>query len=265
VIIDLEDSIAEEAKLTTRAGLRDMGPLGRKNVFVRINSIDSKWFADDVRALDGLRVSGVVLPLANCAEDVRSLATMLQGLDTGQWIVPLLESASGIHFAKEIAEASPQVLALGFGAGDYSLDIGIPRWPVGDQLPLLVPRVAVVLAARLANLAGALDTPTPTFQDPESLVGQSRLAASLGFRGKLAIHPNQIDTINSIFKPDAAALAYAQKVVASFEAALAEGRASTSVEGKLVTGAIAEQSHAVIARATDDVDVGSGPDGLSRG
>jgi citrate lyase subunit beta / citryl-CoA lyase len=265
LIIDLEDSIAHDAKITTREGLREMlrGSV-RKNVFVRINEITSEWFEDDVRALDGLNVAGVVLPRTNSADDVKSLAAILQRMDTGQWIVPLIESAPGVYFAREVAQSSPQVLALAFGAGDYSLDIGIPKWPTGEQLSLLVPRVMVILAARIANL-GALDTPTPTFRDPESVREQSLLAVSLGFQGKLAIHPTQIDTINSIFRPDAAALKYAQRVVATFKASLAEGRASTSVDGKLVTGAIAKQSYALIERASDDIDVGRGPRAASVG
>ena len=260
VIVDLEDSIAHDAKLSTRANLRKMlGGRARRNVFIRLNEITSEWYNDDVQALDGLDLAGVVLPKANSADEVISLAGKLQRMDTGKWIVPILETAAGVYFAREIAQSTPQVLALSFGAGDYSLDVGIPKWPVGEQLSLLVPRVMVIIAARVANLPGAIDTPTPTFRDPDSVRDQSKLAASLGFRGKLAIHPNQVDTINEIFKPDTAQLDYAKKVVAGFEASLKEGRASTSVEGKLVTYAIAEQSYALIERASDDVDVGRGP------
>jgi len=260
VIIDFEDSIPRDAKLATRAGLRGiLKGSTRKNVFVRLNEATSEWFKDDVQALDGVNLAGVLLPMTSSADEVRSLAGLLQRVDTGQWIVPLLESASGVYFAREIAQCSPQVLALAFGAGDYSLEVGIPKWPVGEQLAFLVPRVTVIIASRVANLAGALDTPTPTFRDPDSVRDQSLLAASLGFQGKLAIHPNQVDTINSIFRPDAAALKYAQRVVAAFEAALTEGRASTSVDGKVVTHTIAEQSAGVIERASDNIDVGRGP------
>lgn len=264
VIIDLEDSIAHEAKLTTRAGLRKMlsGPR-RRNVFIRLNEVTSEWFEDDVRALNGLPLAGVVLPMTNSPDEVKRVSGLLKQMDTGQWIVPILESAEGVYYAREIAISSPQVLALAFGAGDYSLDIGIPKWPVGDQLPLLVPRVMVVLAARVANLAGALDTPTPTFRDPESVLEQSKLALSLGYRGKLSIHPSQIETINNVFRPDAAQLEYARRVVAEFERSLKEGRASTSVDGKLITYAIAEQSYAMIERACDDIDVGTGPSGAA--
>src|SRR6185369_9645858 len=93
VIVDLEDSIAHDAKLSTRANLRKMlgGPT-RRNVFIRLNEMNSEWFADDVQALDGLNLAGVVLPKANSADEVKSLAGMLQRLDTGQWIVPILET-----------------------------------------------------------------------------------------------------------------------------------------------------------------------------
>src|SRR5688572_20726907 len=103
VIIDLEDSIAHDAKLSTRANLRKMlGGPRRSNVFVRINEITSEWFEEDIRALDSLDVAGVVLPKTNSADELRSVAGLLERMDTGQWIVPILESAAGIYYARQI-------------------------------------------------------------------------------------------------------------------------------------------------------------------
>lgn len=260
VVVDLEDAVADNRKVESRETMRaSLEGVRRPNVFVRINGVRTSWWQEDVESLADLDISGVVLPMAEEAHDVTATAECFARAGTGRWIVPILETAAGIASAFSVASADPSVLAVAFGGGDYSLDLQMP-WPGTDPLPFLVPRVAVVQAARRAGLDGAIDTPNPTLQDMAIFADDVRAGASLGFRGKFAIHPRQVAVINELYSPTQDDIARATNIWESFERATANGSAAISVDGEFVDYAIALRAKALLARAAAaGIDVGGGP------
>jgi citrate lyase beta subunit len=262
VIVDLEDAVAESRKVRARETVhRALSGQHRANVFVRVNGASTEWFDDDIAALDGLRLAGIVLPMAASAEDIRAADDRLGEVAAGRWIVPIIETAAGLRAVFEIAQSSPSVLALAFGGGDFSLDMGFP-WPEGDQLPFLIPRVTVALAARSANLGGAIDTPNGNIHDLEGLAAEAANAVSLGFRGKFAIHPKQLEIIDNTFRPATADLERARRISDAFSASETDGNAAVMVGEIFVDYPIAMRARALIARAEASTDVGRGPSQL---
>lgn len=251
VILDLEDSVAVSAKADARRMVAEHlrasgdGPA----LWVRVNPADGPYFADDVRAIAGPGLAGVVLPKAQSAADVVRLDELLTAGNSAARIVATIETVAGLRAAGAIAGASPQVDALGFGAGDFSLDTGID-WALEPDHPLLTAaRVELVLASRAAGIGAPHDGAYPRHGDLDGLRAQAAFARSLGFGTKHAIHPGQVAVIREVFRPSAAAIAHAEKVVRAFEAAEADGRAAISVDGALVDYPVVHRARAVLRAA----------------
>jgi citrate lyase beta subunit len=245
VILDLEDSVAIGAKTEARnkvaARLRE--PSGVVAMWVRVNPVDTEFFADDVRAIAGPGLAGIVLPKAQRAADVRQLDDLLAAepaetaheAGTPAKIVATIETVAGLRSAEAIAAASPRVQALGFGAGDFSLDLGID-WPVEtpDHPLLTAARVELALASRASGIAPPHDGAYPRHHDLDGLRAHAAFARSLGFATKHAIHPGQVPTIRAAFRPSEREIAQAERVCRAFEEAQREGRAAIAVDGAMV-------------------------------
>jgi citrate lyase subunit beta/citryl-CoA lyase len=161
-------------------------------------------------------------------------------------LVPLLETARGVLDAREIATASGRIIALAFGALDFTRDMGTS--PSIEGTEVLYARSRIALVANAARVQ-AIDTPWIDIADTEGLVEETRRAKQLGFRGKLLIHPSQIEPVNQVFTPAEAEVAYARRVVEAFRAAEARGLGAISFEGKMVDVANARQAEDLIAWA----------------
>lgn len=241
LVLDLEDSVAVAEKATARALVRDsIAGLaqGGQRVFVRINSLQSGYGQQDLEAVIAQGIDGICQPKPSTGDEVRKVDAIITRLEMERGIkqghiklVPWVETARGLINAFDIASASLRVVGILFGAEDFTLDTGMKRTEEGSEL--LVPRVMVVIAARAAGVL-AMDTPYNDFRDEEGLIREARLARSLGFDGKFVIHPSQIEPVNQIFRPSAEEIAHARKVVEAFEAAEAQGFASTSLDGKMI-------------------------------
>jgi citrate lyase beta subunit len=141
----------------------------------------------------------------------------------------LIETAIGLINVDQTAFASPRIAVLCFGGGDYGLSTGVRPGP--DEAEYLYPESRIMVAARAA---GAMALGTPWVEGISNLEGARRSAQRerrLGLDGKCLIHPTHVDVVNEAFTPDAAEIAYAQKVVAAYEAA---GRGAIQVDGKLI-------------------------------
>ena len=241
LVLDLEDSVAVAEKATARALVRDsiagLAQRGQR-VFVRINSLQSGYAQQDLEAVIAQGIDGISQPKPSSGDEIRKVDAIITRLETERGIkqghiklIPWVETATGLLNAFDIASASPRVVGIFFGAEDFTLDTGMKRTEEGAEL--LVPRVMVVIAARAAGVF-AIDTPYNDFRDEEGLIRETRLARSLGFDGKFVIHPSQIEPVNQIFRPSAEEIAHARRVVEAFEAAEAQGFASTSLEGKMI-------------------------------
>lgn len=230
VILDLEDAVAPDAKGHARSAL-DVG-FTELPVVVRINGIGTPWHAADVAALSAGGFAAVTVPKAEATEAFSALCAAAPVP-----VIALIESARGIADARRIA-AMTNVIRLAFGSIDFCADLGCAH----VREALLAARSELVLASRLAGRPAPIDGVTVSVDDPEAVAADARYARDLGFGGKLAIHPRQIEAIRAGFAPDAAEIAWAKKVLDSGDGAIA-------VDGAMVDEPVRIRARAVLNRS----------------
>ena len=194
---------------------------------MRINGHDTEFFEDDLRALAGVAVPGVMLPKAEAP------------LELGMPVIPLIESAVGLWNALQVARG-PRVERLAFGSVDFQLDAGIE----GEDQALLYARSQLVLASRIARLASPIDGVTVHIGDAARLAQDVARARDLGFGAKLCIHPNQIEPVERGFAPTEAERRWAQAVVSAFEQARGS---AVRLQGKLIDLPVVERARRLLA------------------
>jgi len=237
VFLDLEDGVLPEEKPVARELIAETlrraapGPLRT----VRVDAVGTDWFREDLEAILVPGLEGVCVPKVESADDVRAVASALDGFDPDGRvrIVAAIESAAGLLRAPEIAAAHPRVAAVMFGAEDYALDLGLGTRREGEAAELVYARSALVVAAAAARVI-SIDGVWPDLEDDEGLVADVVQARRLGFGAKSTFNPRQIGLINEQFSPTADELAYAHRVASAFEEAVARGDASVAVGGQLV-------------------------------
>jgi citrate lyase subunit beta/citryl-CoA lyase len=234
IILDLEDAVAPADKPAARANLR----VGFTSVptVIRINAIGSVWHEDDLAAAVALHPDAVMVPKSEFTGEFQLLAERLAAQSIA--ILALVETAQGFAQIREIARVRG-VARLAFGSWDYCADIGAEH--INDAL--LLPRSEIVLASRLAGLPAPIDGVTTAIHDAAVIEADAQYARALGFGGKLTIHPNQVEPIHRGFAPSAAELAWAEKVIAS-------GEAAANVDGLMVDEPIRIRARAILARQT---------------
>jgi citrate lyase subunit beta/citryl-CoA lyase len=253
LVPDLEDSVPVDEKAhareVTAAFLPRLAQLGSL-LIPRVNSLDTGWLEDDLAALVGPHVYGVSVGKINTPKDVQVISDMIARLEqqadvpAGQVKLLLwIETAMAIVHCYEICTASPRIVGVAFGAEDLTNDMGIER--SSDDSEVAVPRSIMCVAARAADVL-ALDTPYFAFRDPEGLQQNALASKKIGFKGKFAIHPAQIETINAAFSPSSADIETARRVVAAFEEAERAGRGSTSLDGKVVDVPVVKRARALL-------------------
>ncbi|MQL52385.1 CoA ester lyase [Desulfofundulus thermobenzoicus] len=255
VILDLEDAVAVSEKVRARSLVLDvLGRAGRVGIYVRVNGVNTSWIVGDLMAVVGSRPAGIMLPKAENAEEIRRVDWLIgqleeeYGLPPGEMeLVPLVETARGVMNAYEIAASCPRVRRLAFGAIDYTLDIGTSL--TGQGTEIFYARSQLVVASRAAGIAGPIDTVYPRIKDEEGLAAECRLVRSLGFAGKLVIHPAQLGPVNDIFAPTPGEITYARKVVQAFDEAEARGVAAVQLEGKFIDYPVAAWARRILAIA----------------
>lgn len=256
VIIDLEDAVPLAEKTSTRPLVRaKIEQHSDRLLMVRVNALDTGLTWAD---LDQILVAGldaIMLPKVQRPEDLDRIHVMLaemeptRGFQAGSVaVVPLIESALAVENAFQIASlvtSPPRLYTLAFGAADYCLDMGIRMSRTG--LELVYPRGRIAVACRAAGLDAPLDTPfMMDLKDQQALEADALQGKILGFGGKLCIHPNQLDICNRIFSPSEPEVAFASRVISSFEAAEGRGRGAIVVDGKFVDYAIVAQSRRIL-------------------
>lgn len=229
VILDLEDAVADEAKDRARAGLRcDFTDLP---VIVRVNRIGSIWHKADLAALRCHPFAAVMLPKAESRAAIEALATALPDMP----VLALIESAAGLIAARDIA-ASAAVTQLAFGSIDFCADLGIEH-----RHDLLLPaRFELVLASRLAGTAAPLDGVTTQLDDLSLSFSDAAAARALGMGGKLCIHPRQVPPVRRAFLPSEAQIAWARRV-------LAAGDGAVAVDGEMVDEPVRLRARAILS------------------
>ena len=231
VVFDLEDSVDPSRKAEARASIVEFLSQPHDTtaaLCVRVNSVNSPWFREDMESVGGLpSMYAVVLPKAEGPGQVK---TVISACATGR-VIPLVETALGVLNAAAIAAVNPTVPAMLFGAEDLTAQIGVPRRIDGDEL--LFARSLVVLAAATVG-ADAIDAVFIDIKALDDLRRDALRAKAIGFRGKMAIHPSQIPVIHEVFSPSADELARAKRIVEAFEQAQARGEGVIRLDDRMV-------------------------------
>ena len=256
IMVDLEDSVPPGEKAAAREMAREWVPTLRnegKRVMVRVNSLGTGLTRSELEKVVCPDLHGVSLGKVESVRDIRTLDALLSPLESAAGIevgslrvIPWIETAKAMWDARAIAESSHRVVAIAFGAEDFTNDMGIERTDAGEEVA--VPRAMVPVAAR-AGEVGALDSPFVRFRDPEALRDDAGRARRMGYTGKFAIHPAQLEIINETFSPSAEEIEYARRVMEAWDAAEAAGRGSLALDGRMVDVPVVKRAQNLLALA----------------
>ncbi len=258
MIMDLEDAVAVSGKQAARetvlraliGGEIDFGATER---LVRLNHVSTGFQADDLAGTIQGAPDGYVLPKVENAAEVIQVANMLNVHEAGLGLMPgtikllaYVETARGIVNLHEIAESDPRLVALLFGAEDLAANIGAVRTAAGWEV--FYAQSALVLHAAAAGLQ-AIDTVYIHLGDADGLRAATEHAMRMGYTGKAAIHPAQVEVIASVFTPTDAEIAYARRLLAANQAHQQTGAGAFRFEEKMIDMPMIRAAQRVLARA----------------
>ncbi len=269
LFLDLEDAVAPSRRVEARAtAVRALNELdwGTKTVSVRVNGLTTPWAISDILAVAGCpRLDMILLPKVETAGDVVFLDRLLTGLELEQprerplGIEILIETTKGLANVESIAASSPRLEGIIFGVGDYSIELenfdtvfGAPNpeyavaGHANDQWHFALARIAN--ACRAYGLR-PIDGPFTNYGDPDAYRASAIRARALGFEGKWAIHPSQVEIANEVFTPSTAQIAWARDIVKKMDAAAGEGKGAIGLEGVLIDRAHVLLSGKILRRA----------------
>jgi len=251
IILDLEDSVAPEAKGMARDQIAQaiaVGGFGKREILIRVNTLDSPWWIDDIAMAGKARPDGILVPKVSSVEDLAAIADRLGAInaDSSIRVWAMIETARAVLHAEELAAASrnPETRLAGFvfGPNDISRETRIRMLP---GRAAMIPMIThCILAARAYGLE-ILDGPYSDFSNTDGFGKECTQARDLGFDGKTLIHPGQIVACNAIFTPPADEIAQARKIIAAFEQPENAARGAIQIDGQMV-----ERLHADMARRT---------------
>ena len=244
---DLEDSVPLNAKDEARKNIADALAAGlKKPMFLRISNPRAGDFMADLQVLANasslVNVAGVVLPKADDADDIQAVAKALKDVESKHnmqegtlSILPLIETCLGLRNGFDIAKASTRVIGMALASaeqGDFMVDLG-GRW-TPRSLALAYPRSKLVVDARAAGVQWLVDGVFMNLKDTDMLREECLIARELGFVGKMAIHPTQVDVMHTVFSPSELEVAYARGLIAAFRDGEARGVGAVKYEGMMV-------------------------------
>ncbi len=268
VFLDLEDAVSAGDKDTARTGVIealgdiDWSGLG-KTISVRINGIDTHYMYRDVVDVveqAGQHLDTIMIPKVGVPADVYMVDAMVTQIETAMGLTQrigievLIETTLGMANVEAIATSSSRLEAMHFGVADYAASCrarttsigGLnPDYP-GDQWQAALSRMLV--ACRAYGLR-PIDGPYGDFNDPDGFMFGARRAAALGYEGKWAIHPSQVDLANEVFSPLEEEVERAGRILAALAEAEAEGRGAAQLDGRMIDAASARMADNVVAVA----------------
>lgn len=241
-VVDLEDAVAAGAKETARAvATRAIDALDgtvEATVLVRVNPPGSPWFEEDVAAAAACAAAGIVVPKLGSVDQVEQVHVELGRRSwSSALLVGGIEDALGVADARHVVAAG--LSAVYFGAEDYIADLGGRRTPGGDEV--LWARSQVILAARLAGLP-AVDQAVVAVGEDETFLRDAGVGAALGYRGKICLHPRQVELAHRTFTPTEEELTHARAVLE------ATGSGVGVVAGQMVDDVHLRMAREVLAR-----------------
>jgi citrate lyase subunit beta/citryl-CoA lyase len=257
VVLDLEDAVAAREKAAARAGVRGaLASLRGAIRCVRVNSLDTGFGEDDVKRAVCADLDAIVLPKIETRRDLFRFERLIaaaeaaNGVAAGQVkVIALVETASGVCAANEIAAVDGRLLKIILGSGDLTNDLALPVMRGDTTAALAYGRAKLVYDSRAAGLDPPLDGPFLDVRDREGLAADCRLSRSLGYAGRVCIHPDQVPEVNRIYAPDPVDVAFARRVIAAFAQAETRGSASIAVDGVFVDYPIVYRAKRIVRLA----------------
>jgi citrate lyase subunit beta/citryl-CoA lyase len=250
IIFDLEDAVAPDAKPDARAkavAAVQSGLYGNRELTIRCNGLDTQWGRDDVLAAGAASPSAVVIPKVDSVEYVDQVSVLLDeaGAPASVMIWPMIETPTAMFNVRSIA-AHPRVAALVMGTNDLAKELRAPLVP--SRHPLVTHLATALLAAREAGKV-ILDGVYNDVKNPEGFEAECRQGMEMGFDGKTLIHPSQVEPANEMWAPSAADIDYAERVIAAFDEAVADGRGVVTVDGRMIENLHVDNARRVLATA----------------
>jgi citrate lyase subunit beta / citryl-CoA lyase len=254
IILDLEDSVAASEKERARALVPEAADIvsrGGADVVVRINR-PLRLAVRDIEAVIGPRVLALALPKTDSPEHVQLLAEIVDEIEAERGMasgttrfIAMVETAAAFFRIAEIARAHPRLCALNLGAEDFATSAGM----LPEAEALSMPKQMAVFAARAANIMplGFIGS-IAEFHDLDGFRQTIRRSRRFGFIGASVIHPSQVPILNEEFRPSAAEVDHARRVVAAYDTALADGVGAVTVAGKMIDVPIVERARLLLDR-----------------
>jgi citrate lyase subunit beta/citryl-CoA lyase len=259
VLLDLEDSISPAEKDSARILLKHTIPavdFYGAGVVVRINHQDTPFGYADLREIVPIQPDGLRLPKIESAQQVLDVIRLIEEIEDTHHlphdrltVEAMIETAVGVENALEIANASPRISAIAIGGQDLAADMGITLDDGIRSLDYASQRI--VMAAKAAHI-DVMDTVFVDIDDEESLRAAALHAKQIGFTGKAAINPRQIDVINEVFTPTDKEIADAIDIVAAYNRYMAVGIGVFALHGKMVDAPVVTRAQRILDLA--DID-----------
>jgi citrate lyase subunit beta/citryl-CoA lyase len=249
VILDLEDAVPIDEKQKAREIVNDaLKNMEWKNIkkCVRINDLNSKFWLQDVIEISKNEPDIIMIPKVKSSTDILILDRILSNIENNFnlkkiQLIPIIETIEGLRNIYEISRSSERILGITMGIADFCAEIGCEE----DERIVEYLRFQVILAASYSNIQ-AIDKAYLNIRDIEGLEKEAKMAKKLGFTGKLAIHPSQIEIINKVFTPSVQEIERARKILEAYEEAKRKGIGVISYEGMMVDEAIIKRIKRVL-------------------
>ncbi len=249
IIFDLEDAVAPDAKPEARAkacAAVQSGHYGNRELTIRCNGLDTQWGSDDVTAAAGAHPAAVVIPKVDSVGDVDRVVELLDaGGATEVMVWPMIETPTAMFNVREIA-AHPRVAVLVMGTNDLAKELRSPLVP--SRHPL-VPHLATALLAAREAAKVILDGVYNDVRNSDGFEAECRQGMEMGFDGKTLIHPSQVEPANDVWAPSADEIDHAERVIAAFDEAVADGRGVVTVDGRMIENLHVDNARRVLATA----------------
>jgi len=249
IIFDLEDAVAPDAKPDARGKAVAAvlsGLYGNRELTIRCNGLDTEWGSDDVSAAAGARPSAVVIPKVDSVEYVDRVAALLDAAGAPDVMIwPMIETPTAMFDVRSIA-AHPRVAVLVMGTNDLAKELRSPLVP--SRHPLVTHLATALLAAREAGKV-ILDGVYNDVKNPDGFEAECRQGMEMGFDGKTLIHPSQVEPANAMWAPSADDIAHAERVIAAFDEAVADGRGVVTVDGRMIENLHVDNARRLLATA----------------
>ena len=248
VILDLEDAVAPDEKAAARDRVVEAvreGGFGARELVVRVNGLDTPWYADDIAAIHATGIDAVLVPKVSSVSDLVAVRASLG--EEGPPIWAMIETCAAILALPSLsaAAAGTRLTALIAGTNDLAKEM---RCRLGaDRMPLIPALTATIMAARAAGIV-ALDGVCNALDDTTRFAAECTQGAMLGFDGKTLIHPSQIDAANASFGPSEEELAWAHTIVTAFAKPENADKGAIRLDGEMVERLHLAEAEATLAR-----------------